>query len=326
MGSPSLLPIFLALVLLTALPGMLPAPPSWLVRPAGAQSPPPAPPPATTPLPEAQLTAAEHYRAGRQAFLRQRFEEALTHFQKAHQLEPRDFLLFNIAVCHERLNRPAEALAHYRRYLRRVPADAAGLEERLRGLSRQLEPCGIRIEAGVPGSDVWVDGRFAGQLPLKHPIWAAPGGEVVIRVLRAGYHPYQTSLRVQAGTAVSLTISQVPAENPETKADPIVTILSAPVSLTARPPADLRAEPVPARGSQVPITLGVTGTLLISAGLCLGAYAWWKSGQTDNLPSWEWEQRDQLARDSRRAAWGADALILSGAALVAVFGWMTLQE
>jgi tetratricopeptide (TPR) repeat protein len=321
-------------MLLAALPGALLAPHPW-ARPAAAQAPglttkppglatkPPASaakPPASAAKPPA--SAAEYFRTGRRHFLLKRFEAALTHFQKAYQLEPRDFLLFNIAVCFERLSMPSEAIAHYRRYLRRVPAEAPTIEPRIRELQRQLEPCRIRIEAGLPGSDVWVDGRFAGQLPLKHPIWGSPGSEVLIRVLKAGYHPYQTSLRATAGTSVQLTISQVPVEAPETKAAPIVTILSAPVPPAASPLVDLRGEPVQARSSRLAVTLGVAGTILVTGGLCLGAFAWWKSGQTDQLASWEWERREALASDSRRAAWGADAMILSGAALLAAFGWL----
>ncbi len=334
-----LLPIFLGLTLLVPLPVLLPAsipfpvapafalPPSTTAKPPSTAPKPPsmaAKPPSTAPKPPS--TAAEFFRMGRTAFLRQRFEEARAHFQKAYEFEPRDFLLFNLAVCYERLNRPSEAITHYRKYLRKVPAEATTLEPRLRELQRGLEPGRIRIASGIPGSDVWVDGRFAGQIPLKHPVWASPGSEVVIRVLRTGYHPFLTSLRVQAGTSVSLTIAQVPLEKPETRTDPVITILSAPLSPSARPPVDLRAEPVATRGSQLPITLGVAGTVLLSAGLCLGSYAWWKSGQTADLASWDWQRRDELERDSRRAAWGADALLITGTALVAAFGWMVLQD
>ncbi len=320
MDCPSLLPRLLRFALVAASGVLLLLPPPWVILPAAAQ--PPGPVNRLDPGTKPAATAAEFFRAGRRHFMQKRYEAALTQFQKAYQLEPRDFLLFNIAVCYERLEKPAEAIAHYRRYLRRVPAEATTIEPRLRELQRQLEPCRIRIEAGLPGSDVWVDGRFAGTLPLKHPIWGSPGSEVTIRVLKAGYHPYQTSLRATAGTSVQLTISQVPQDAPETRPAPIVTILSAPVAPADVPLVDLRGEPLQTRSSRLAVTLGVAGAILITGGLALGAFAWWKSGQTDPLPSWEWERRDELARDSRRAAWGADAMILSGAALMAAFAWL----
>jgi tetratricopeptide (TPR) repeat protein len=271
-------------------------------------------------------TAAEHFRTGRRHFLQKHFAEALTLFQKAYQLEPRDFLLFNIALCLERLERPAEAITHYRWYLRRVPAETEAIEVRIRELQRHLEPSRIRIEGGIPGSDVWVDGHFAGQLPLKHPIWGSPGSRITLRVLKTGYHPYQTTLQAQAGTAVQLTISQVPQEDPQSKAEPIVTILSPPLSPASRPTVDLLPEPASPRDSRFSVTLGVAGAILVSGGLCLGAFAWWKSDQTDGLASWEWERRDELSRQSRQAGWAADALILSGAALLAAFGWLYPQD
>jgi hypothetical protein len=85
---------------------------------------------------------------------------------------------------------------------------------------------------------------------------------------------------------------------------------------------DLRGEPLQTRSTRLAVTLGVAGAILITGGLGLGAFAWWKSGQTDPLPSWEWERREELSRDARRAAWGADAMILSGAALLAAFAWL----
>jgi tetratricopeptide (TPR) repeat protein len=282
---------------------------------ATSPKPAPAPPKPAT----ATATAAEHFREGRRLYLRKDYAAALEHFRQAHRQDPRDFLLFNIAVCLERLERDAEALAHYRRYLRRQPAEAAALEPRLRDLERRLEPGRVRIAGGLPGSDVFADGHFAGQLPLRNPIWATPGRETTVRVLRPGFHPYETRLRVPAGAEVVVTISQVPQADPDVGTRPVVTILSAPTPRDGRTFADLRAEPVPARRSQLPTTLGVAGTILVTAGLCVGAWAWWKAGQAQTPTSWDWERREALSEDARHAAWGADALLFSGAALLTAF-------
>ncbi len=282
---------------------------------ATSPRPAPEPPKAAT----ATAAAADHFREGRRLYLRQDYAAALEHFRQAHKLEPRDFLLFNIAVCLERLERDAEALAHYRRYLRRVPSEAAALEPRLRDLERRLEPGRVRIAGGLSGSDVFADGHFAGQLPLRNPIWATPGRELVVRVLRPGFHPYETRLQVPAGAEVQVTISQAPLADPDVGTRPVVTILSTPAARDGRTFADLRGEPVAARPSRLPTTLGVAGTLLVTGGLCLGAWAFWKAGQAQTPSSWDWEHREALSADARHAAWGADALLLTGTALLTAF-------
>lgn len=309
---PSALPT-LALLLVQALlaTGALATPPKSPTAPKPSTEP-------ARPAP-APLTAAVHFREGRRLYLRGDPAAALEHFRQAYRLEPRDFLLFNIAVCLERLERDAEALDHFRRYLRRAPAEAAALEPRLRDLERRLEPGRVRIAGGLPGSDVFADGHFAGQLPLKHPVWANPGREITVRVLRPGFHPYETRLRVPAGAEVQVTISQVPLADPDVGTRPVVTMLSTPAARDGRTFADLRGEPVDARPSRLPATLGVAGTLLVTGGLCLGAWAWWKSGQAQTPTSWEWERRETLSEDARRAAWGADALLLTGTALFTAF-------
>ncbi len=78
----------------------------------GAPAPPrsPVPSPATQPPAAEPTTAAGHYREARRLYLARDYEGALGHFRRAHQLEPRDFLLFNIAVCLERLDRLAEEI------------------------------------------------------------------------------------------------------------------------------------------------------------------------------------------------------------------------
>ena len=101
----------------------------------------------------------------------------------------------------------------------------------------------------------------------------------------------------------------------------MITVLSAPRPRTEDAFADLRAAPPADPRSQVPPTLGIAGTVLVASGLCLGAWAWWKSGQAQGPASWEWERRETLSEDARRAAWGADALLVTGAALLTAFGF-----
>ena len=62
-----------------------------------------------------------HYKAGVRYFDVSNFSEALVEFKKAHALEPKPALLYNMARCHESMGQAEEALRLYRRYLEEMP-------------------------------------------------------------------------------------------------------------------------------------------------------------------------------------------------------------
>lgn len=62
---------------------------------------------------------------GTRAFDAGRFAEALERFTTAHRLSGRSMLLYNIAICHDRLDQRAEAAEFYERFVEEVPDAAA---------------------------------------------------------------------------------------------------------------------------------------------------------------------------------------------------------
>lgn len=79
--------------------------------------------------------------AGEAAFEGGRFEEALEHFERAHELSGRPELLYNIGTTAERLRIDARAIEAYERYLEEIPESPmrANVEGRLRLLREQVE-------------------------------------------------------------------------------------------------------------------------------------------------------------------------------------------
>ena len=73
------------------------------------------------------------YQAGVLAYDEQRFENALEHFERAHELSGRPQLLYNIGLAADRLRRDPRAIEAYESYLRELPdaANRARVEERL---------------------------------------------------------------------------------------------------------------------------------------------------------------------------------------------------
>ena len=85
---------------------------------------------AAPPLAEgkANKVAARHYHSGHSLFKKGDHAAALVQFKKAHGLDPRPEMLFNIGLCHHKLGQQREALVSYGRYLREKP-DAKNYEK-----------------------------------------------------------------------------------------------------------------------------------------------------------------------------------------------------
>jgi tetratricopeptide (TPR) repeat protein len=88
------------------------------------------------------------YQAGEAAFDEGEFEVSLRLLRSAYQLSPRPALLYNMAICADRLRRDQEALQLYDEFLERVPDSAtrASVEARARALREAL----ARSEQATP--------------------------------------------------------------------------------------------------------------------------------------------------------------------------------
>lgn len=89
------------------------------------------------------------FEAGDLAFRDGRYETALTRFHESYDLSHRPALLYNIAVCLDRLRRDAEAIEAYDTYLAALP-DAANRDEvegRLRAM-REAAARAVPVDEG----------------------------------------------------------------------------------------------------------------------------------------------------------------------------------
>jgi len=82
------------------------------------------------PEPEPRAKAAAHVKQGQAFFQRGDFDRALAEYQAAFEQSAEPLLVFNIALCHDRANRPEQALVAFRRYLELAPDGAVSDEAR----------------------------------------------------------------------------------------------------------------------------------------------------------------------------------------------------
>jgi tetratricopeptide (TPR) repeat protein len=95
--------------------------------------------------PDTRAQAAAHVRQGQAFFQRGDFDRALAEYQAALELSAEPSLIFNLALCHDRANRPEDALRMFQRYLELAP-DGSVAEE-ARGDVARLTPIVERIVA-----------------------------------------------------------------------------------------------------------------------------------------------------------------------------------
>lgn len=85
--------------------------------------------------------AKNHFGAGKAYYDERRWEDALREFKEAYRLSKKPALLYNIALCNERLLRYEEAVEVLRNYLRIDPnaEDKAGIERKVADLDTAIK-------------------------------------------------------------------------------------------------------------------------------------------------------------------------------------------
>ncbi|MEM9193231.1 MAG: PEGA domain-containing protein [Myxococcota bacterium] len=150
------------------------------------------------PLTEAEREAQERFAQGEAFFESGNYDAARGAYERAYELlegTPRQyFLLYNIALCHERSFRYDLAMEGYRRYLEEGGPRAearADVQASIRALENLLGA--IEIESNVP-ADVWTDERQVGQAPGTVLL---PAGDHVLEVRASGYESESVEVSVR---------------------------------------------------------------------------------------------------------------------------------
>lgn len=190
------------------------------------------------------------FAAGRAAWERGEWSQALLAFEGAQRLAPRPAVRVDIANCLARLGLAAEALRQFEAFLDES-VDATddqrtaveGEIARLRSQVGELQV--IASPTGTPGLEVTVDGRV---LSLSGPSHLAPGSHA-LEVQATGFLPEHRPFDIAAGQALVLDVTLRPdpaaAPSPAPAVAPAATpVASAAVTTTTASTAP--AVPVPA--------------------------------------------------------------------------------
>lgn len=139
-------------------------------------------------------------------FERRHYDAALAEFMRAYRAlgsDPRAApLLYNVALCHERMFHYELALQFYQRYLAEAGPDAPDRAQ-VRALLAALPSLLARLHiASNTPAEVWIDGRHASDAPGQVLITA---GHHVLELRARLHEPARRELDAGAGTVLQLS-------------------------------------------------------------------------------------------------------------------------
>jgi tetratricopeptide (TPR) repeat protein len=136
--------------------------------------------------------ARRHYAAGREAYATRSYQRAIDEFEIARRYRPAPELDFNIARSYDRLERFAEAIVAYQRYLASGPPepDATEVRTRIEVLQRRLaDPGSPAATATAVGPGARGPRRFAAPLAVAGVTLAlAITGAALVASVAPGYN------------------------------------------------------------------------------------------------------------------------------------------
>jgi tetratricopeptide (TPR) repeat protein len=150
----------------------------------------------------------------KQLFDVRNYEAAFLDFSRAYALldghERRYVVLYNLAVCAERLFRYDEAVSFYERYLAEGGPDAENTEE-IRKVVESLRAllAVVQVDSAVRG-ELWVDNRRLHEVPGTVRL---PAGRHVIEVRARNHESVRRELELEAGSQTRLQIELQPISN-----------------------------------------------------------------------------------------------------------------
>ncbi len=158
--------------------------------------------------------ARAHFERGIVLRDQERWAEALAEFQASRSLFMTLNGTTNAAACLIWLERYLDALELYESALRDFSERLKGEEKRdillvVRLLHNAVGT--LAIVGGEPGATVQLDGASRGELPLEAPL-RVPRGPHALRVVKAGYQPFEQRLDVGGGAAIQVTARLIPLQ------------------------------------------------------------------------------------------------------------------
>lgn len=244
-----------------------------------------------------------------------RYEEAYREFVEAYEQSRSPRILGNVGLCAMKLERDAEAIEAYARYIEEVPDIDPVERDQIRRDLITLKSGVVRVTLNVspPGAKI-VDVRVAVRGQPVTNVYVTKGDPITLGV-RPGHHV----LKAKIGERESATIEIDAAPGTAFTRSLVVAPPSAPVQI---------ARPAPSRA--LPITLLGFGLASLAAGGVTGYLSMKKvddiAAQCPNGECPTTYDLDRAQREGRMFTTATDILLVTGGVLtLGGFTWLLLQ-
>jgi hypothetical protein len=164
--------------------------------------------------------ASEAFSRGKKLYDSGSYVEAIASFEQAYRLRPHFMVQCSIARCYEHVNKPIEAVRHFKRCLDEGGSKtklATSVGESVARLEAQI--CRVEVESPGKGGTVYANGADRGRAPVT--IRLNPGSHVV-EVRRDGAKPATATVRLLGGEQRTLTLVPVDVAVPAPATQPVV--------------------------------------------------------------------------------------------------------
>ena len=154
---------------------------------------------------------------GKSAYDQGKFQGALELFRQAYDIYPHPDILYRIALCHERLDEPQQAVQFYRQFLREVPdADDRGkIERTIEMLESRIAKSEIRITTQPDQARVYIDDVANGAAGYTPTALAVKPGNYQLIIQKDGYETVRELVTVGAGQQVQVRYQLTELETEE---------------------------------------------------------------------------------------------------------------
>lgn len=194
---------------------------------------------------EAKRAAArQHYTEAEEKLKAGDFAGALEKYKAANDVLPAPVTMYKMALCLDKLDKSAEAIAAYEAFLSANPPGAsaervAEVEARLPELKKKL-PVVVALRSEPAGAEVAVDGaKQPGVTPIELKLLP---GHHTLRVSLSGHEPAEKELTIEPGASQALAVTLVPSQ-PAEVAQAEAPAETAPILAEASPSSDSNIVP-----------------------------------------------------------------------------------
>lgn len=161
-----------------------------------------------------KVKAKKMFKEGVSYFESGKHAQALKAFQKSYKLRPHWAIRFNLGLCYKEIGMYTEAKEEFLGFLEEGGSKVKNATEKEVGKELAILSgiiATIEIDINVDGAEIWMDGKYFADLPIKDKIDMDPGSHL-IAIHHEGYKSYEEEFILSKGERKSFNISLLPDE------------------------------------------------------------------------------------------------------------------